>query len=366
MLRENQEQQLIATARGVATALQDRPGLIAAQTPPAEGAAPASGTATEHARLLIAGLARPGLRIWVVDNKLKLVAVAGDLKGPPPAAPGSVTFGPLERVVHLALRPLFERLHATAPGAVRGIHPERRRLRRARARARARRLAGVAPSARSRRPRGHPLRRAPGVGRRVRRGRRRGRGEHGRHRHAAQPRFRATHRRDADRVRRRGAGALRLRVEPVVAAAAAARRGGERHRLAGSRARARRRRARPRRDRRPLAQLLDRAPAPRAVQRLPGAARRPADARAAHADRRGALVPRQPAALAGAARSRRLPRARGRGPESPRDDPDAHGGGDASRADRARGRARALRCADGRGRLRGRLRFGLPRRDGSR
>ena len=57
----------------------------------------------------------PGLRIWVVDNKLQLVAVAGDLKGPPPAAPGSVTFGPLERVVHLALRPLFERLHATAP-----------------------------------------------------------------------------------------------------------------------------------------------------------------------------------------------------------------------------------------------------------
>ncbi len=115
MLRENQEQQLIATARGVATALQDRPGLITAQTPPAEGAPPASGTATEHARLLIAGLARPGLRIWVVDNKLKLVAVAGDLKGPPPAAPGSVTFGPLERVVHLALRPLFERLHATGP-----------------------------------------------------------------------------------------------------------------------------------------------------------------------------------------------------------------------------------------------------------
>ena len=112
MLRENQEQQLIATARGVATALQDRPGLMGA---PADGAAPGQSTSSEHARLLIAGLARPGLRIWVVDNKLSLVAVAGDLKGPPPAAPGSVTFGPLERVVHLALRPLFERLHGTGP-----------------------------------------------------------------------------------------------------------------------------------------------------------------------------------------------------------------------------------------------------------
>jgi dedicated sortase system histidine kinase len=116
MLRENQEQQLIATARGVATALQDRPGLLAdAPGAPTESAAPASSAASEHARLLIAGLARPGLRIWVMDKKLQLVAVAGDLKGASPAAPASVTFGPLERVVHFALRPLFERLHGSAP-----------------------------------------------------------------------------------------------------------------------------------------------------------------------------------------------------------------------------------------------------------
>ncbi len=108
LLRENQEQQLIATARGVATALQDRPGLMGA--PAAEGTASAT-RATDQVQLLIAGLARAGLRIWVVDNKLWLVAVAGDLKAPPPSAAGSVTFGPLERLVHAALRPVFERLH---------------------------------------------------------------------------------------------------------------------------------------------------------------------------------------------------------------------------------------------------------------
>jgi hypothetical protein len=59
MLRENQEQQLIATARGVATALQDRPGLlVGAPGAPAESTATAAGAPSEHARLLIAGLAR--------------------------------------------------------------------------------------------------------------------------------------------------------------------------------------------------------------------------------------------------------------------------------------------------------------------
>jgi dedicated sortase system histidine kinase len=108
LLRENQEQQLIATARGVATALQDRPGFMGA---PAEGAPSGARAATDQVQLLIAGLARPGLRIWVVDKKLWLMAVAGDLRTPPPAAAGSVTFGPLERFVHAALSPVFERVH---------------------------------------------------------------------------------------------------------------------------------------------------------------------------------------------------------------------------------------------------------------
>jgi two-component system, OmpR family, sensor histidine kinase ChvG len=120
MLRENQEQQLIATARGVATALQDRPGLMGA----AAGSASPDGSPTaEHARLLIAGLARPGLRIWVVDNKLRLVAVAGDLQAASPAAARSVTFGPLERIVHLALQPLFERLQRTPASPIEEFIP---------------------------------------------------------------------------------------------------------------------------------------------------------------------------------------------------------------------------------------------------
>src|SRR5262249_7539668 len=108
LLRENQQQQLVATARGVATALQDRPGFMGT---PADGAAVGARAATDQVQLLIAGLARPGLRIWGVDRKLWLVAVAGDLKGPLPAAPGSVTFGPLEGVVQAALRPIYERLY---------------------------------------------------------------------------------------------------------------------------------------------------------------------------------------------------------------------------------------------------------------
>ena len=120
LLRENQEQQLIATARGVATALQDRPGLMGA---PADSSATAR-PATDQVQLLIAGLARPGLRIWVVDRKLWLVAVAGNLRAPPPAAAGSVTFGPLEAVVHAALKPLFERLHKGPPAPAEETIPD--------------------------------------------------------------------------------------------------------------------------------------------------------------------------------------------------------------------------------------------------
>ncbi|MBI3917627.1 MAG: hypothetical protein HY322_11540 [Betaproteobacteria bacterium] len=117
LLRENQEQQLAATARTVAVALQDRPRLL---TPPAGTATegePTAATVHDEAKTLLAGLARPGLRIWVIDSKLKLVAAAGSLDAPaPPGAPP--VFGPIERAVHFALRPLFERMFRTpaAPG----------------------------------------------------------------------------------------------------------------------------------------------------------------------------------------------------------------------------------------------------------
>ena len=108
LLRENQQKQIVATARSVAAALQDRPRL-------ALEAGALDGAATEQVRLLLTGLARTGLRIWVVDRKLNLVATAGSLDTPRPDAADSPTFGPLERLVHLALRPIFERVLRTPP-----------------------------------------------------------------------------------------------------------------------------------------------------------------------------------------------------------------------------------------------------------
>jgi len=109
LLRENQQRQVVAAARAVATALQDRPRLMESRAGTPEGASPSPGADPEQMRLLLAGLARSGLRIWVIDRKLNLVAVAGSLETPRPADADNVTFGPLERLAHLALRPLFER-----------------------------------------------------------------------------------------------------------------------------------------------------------------------------------------------------------------------------------------------------------------
>jgi dedicated sortase system histidine kinase len=117
LLRENQEQQLAATARTVAAALQDRPRLLALRPPPATDGEAAPVASHEEARTLLAGLARPGLRIWVIDSKLKPVATAGNLDAPPAPAATQV-FGPIERGVHFVLRPLFERAFSApaAPG----------------------------------------------------------------------------------------------------------------------------------------------------------------------------------------------------------------------------------------------------------
>lgn len=115
LLRENQAQQLAATARTVAVALQDRPRLL---TPPAVAVSDGEPAAAhDEARTLLAGLARQGLRIWVIDSKVKLVAAAGSLEAPAPQS-ASAVFGPLERAVHFALQPLFERMfrRPAAPG----------------------------------------------------------------------------------------------------------------------------------------------------------------------------------------------------------------------------------------------------------
>ena len=85
----------------------------------------------------------------------------------------------------------------------------------------------------------------------------------------------------------------------------APRRSGARDRQHGPRARAGRRIERGRRDRRSLAQLFGRAEAPRAIHRLSREPRAAPESRAAHADRRRALVARQPAERNAAAGRRR-------------------------------------------------------------
>jgi two-component system, OmpR family, sensor histidine kinase ChvG len=114
LLRQNQEQQLSATARAVATALQDRPQLMGLRAAaPGGGRPPAAGILSEQVQILLAGLARAGLRIWVIDSKLSLIGAAGDLGAPPPRADETVTFGPIEKAVRAALRPVFERVLET-------------------------------------------------------------------------------------------------------------------------------------------------------------------------------------------------------------------------------------------------------------
>jgi two-component system, OmpR family, sensor histidine kinase ChvG len=96
LLRAGQEQNLVATARAIATALHDRPQLLQlrAPRPGAEGADnPATsneggaqrvvtGTraASEEIGQIIKGLGRAESRIWAVDRNLNLLAIAGSLK----------------------------------------------------------------------------------------------------------------------------------------------------------------------------------------------------------------------------------------------------------------------------------------------
>ena len=150
LLRQNQEQQVVAAARGIATALQDRPKLLELrgpskkiteinpeiETPPAavdspkppadaEAAksdteleapkplpppAPPTTTAPEEVRVILAGLARAGLRIWVVDTKLQLVATAGNLDAKSKYTGDTASFGPLEKLVNFVLQPVFRRM----------------------------------------------------------------------------------------------------------------------------------------------------------------------------------------------------------------------------------------------------------------
>lgn len=123
VLRAGQEQAVAATSRAVATALHDRPKLLdlraGAHAPPDPAApplpegvrpvAPDPRAATEEIELIIQGLGRSNARIWVVDRKLNLLAIAGSLKRGAPAEPAPSAW---ERFVTAPLRPFLERVLA--------------------------------------------------------------------------------------------------------------------------------------------------------------------------------------------------------------------------------------------------------------
>jgi two-component system sensor histidine kinase ChvG len=71
VLREGQEQALMATARAVATALHDRPELLELR--------PGVAASGEMERIL-RSLGRAEARIWIVDREQRLLAIAGDLR----------------------------------------------------------------------------------------------------------------------------------------------------------------------------------------------------------------------------------------------------------------------------------------------
>ena len=107
MLRENQEQQLIATARGVATALQDRPGLlVAGPSAPAESATPASGAVrsailTAANQIYVNVGAYPDT-IWLApDQAAELGAIVETGGGGLPSFPGMSQIGPTVELMGL-------------------------------------------------------------------------------------------------------------------------------------------------------------------------------------------------------------------------------------------------------------------------
>ena len=82
-LLQGQEQSLLAVARAVATALHERPQLLAS----------ASGRDDEVDAILL-GLQRTSSRIWVVDRSYQIIAAAGSLRRPVDLAPDAPWWQP--------------------------------------------------------------------------------------------------------------------------------------------------------------------------------------------------------------------------------------------------------------------------------
>ncbi|HVL36684.1 MAG TPA: ATP-binding protein [Burkholderiales bacterium] len=94
VLRDGQEQALVATARAVATALHDRPELLELRP-----GVPADG----EMERIVRGLGRAHSRIWIVDRQQRLLALAGDLRKS--AAAEHASRDPLDWLAR-ALRPV--------------------------------------------------------------------------------------------------------------------------------------------------------------------------------------------------------------------------------------------------------------------
>ena len=131
-LREAQESILTGTARAVATSLQDRSQLfefksdskeiidptkeeIVMLAPAVTSPSEVDSEIQEEISLIIKGLNRPATRIWVVDRRLRIIAVAGSLKTEPVTETRPVTtrgdpLDPLERFEQTFLHPIYSKI----------------------------------------------------------------------------------------------------------------------------------------------------------------------------------------------------------------------------------------------------------------
>ena len=135
LLREEQEQSLLASARAIATALNDRPALTRLKTPdprlarerreaidaiagvvdpPAASAAAdpleAPSTLGEDINAITGSINRAQHRVWVVDRKRKLLALTGSLKAAPLVTDPKAAVSAWERIENAVLQPFYRQI----------------------------------------------------------------------------------------------------------------------------------------------------------------------------------------------------------------------------------------------------------------
>jgi hypothetical protein len=95
LLRQNQEQALLATARAVAAALSGRADPLRLRP--------------DEMDLILKSLARADSRLWIVDQRHRLIALAGSLKSGEDAEPLTPPPAPLDYTMRL-IRPVTNRM----------------------------------------------------------------------------------------------------------------------------------------------------------------------------------------------------------------------------------------------------------------